>query len=99
MLIPKPPRSSRRAAMNEASTVRPEGRWRVLRPLAWWAMLVAVLFLIRTHERLSERTFLRFGPTLAGRQVNYEASATLDGHRFENGEHLSKIGRASCRER
>ena len=75
--------------MNEASTVRPEGRWRVLRPLAWWAMLVAVLFLIRTHERLSERTFLRFGPTLAGRQVNYEASATLDGHRFENGEHLS----------
>jgi tetratricopeptide (TPR) repeat protein len=75
--------------MNEASTVRPQGRWRVFRPLVWWGILVFVLFLIRTHERLSARTFLRFEPTLAGRQVNYEASATLDGRRLENGEHLS----------
>src|SRR2546430_1194612 len=61
---------------------------RVLRPLAWWLILVLVLYAYRTHQRLLEQTVLRFSPVLQGRSVDYEASASIDGRRISSGERI-----------
>lgn len=64
-------------------------RHRALRPLTWWVVLVMILFLIRTHQRLSEQTNLKFEPQLAGRRVSYETSTTLDNRPFGSGARVS----------
>ena len=50
---------------------------RVLRPLLWWLMLVLVLYGIRMHERLMEKTRLYFTVSMQWQPV--KAAATLDG--------------------
>ncbi len=67
---------------------------RALRPLLWWLLLVLVLFLIHTHQRLSERTSLTFSASLQGRPVAFEASAKLDGKPVVSGSRIA-IGRHS----
>lgn len=61
----------------------------MLRPFLWWGILVLVLFLLRTHQRLSERTSLWFEPTLAGRQVGYESSVALGEQRISSGDRVT----------
>ena len=69
-----------------------EGRaryWRrVLRPLFWWLLLVLVLFGIRTHQRLMEKTRLNFTATLAGQMPFPEATATFDGKPIMSGQNI-----------
>jgi hypothetical protein len=60
----------------------------VLRPLFWWLILVLVLFGIRTHQRLCEKTRLAFSVSLQGQPL-YDASAKLDGQPFDSGNHIS----------
>lgn len=50
-----------------------------LRPLAWWVILVLVLYGYRLHQRLLEQTVVKFSAALQGRPVDYEAIAFLDG--------------------
>ncbi len=75
---------------------------RVLRPLYWWLLLVLVLFGIRSHERLMEKTRLSFKVTLEGRPVEFEAVARLDGYPISNGRgislgpHVFKLGHAKA---
>ena len=61
---------------------------RVLRPLSWWLLLVLVLFAIRTHQRLMEKTRLNFAITLAGQPPFPEATATFDGQPMASGEKI-----------
>ena len=75
--------------MNKHANSSRRNHWRVFRPFAWWLTLVLGLFLIRTHQRLSEQTNLRFEPTLANEPVSYQASVTLDGHEFGSGDRVS----------
>ncbi|MEI6075167.1 MAG: PEGA domain-containing protein [Verrucomicrobiota bacterium] len=65
---------------------------RVLRPLAWWFLLVLVLFAHHTHQRWMEKTRLLFNPTLAGQHLFPEITATLDGQPIYNNQNLS-LGR------
>jgi tetratricopeptide (TPR) repeat protein len=60
----------------------------VLRPLLWWFLLVLVLFGIRTHQRLMEKTRLVFTVTMQG-QPHYEASTTFDGKPALSGQKIS----------
>ena len=53
---------------------------RVLRPLLWWFLLVLVLYGIRTHQLLMEKTRLIFSVTVNGRADYSEPSITLDGN-------------------
>jgi hypothetical protein len=63
-------------------------RWKQnLRPLAWWFLLVLILFTLRLQQRLSEQTVIVFTVSLGGNPV--EASALLDGRPVQNGQHLS----------
>jgi len=65
------------------------GYWRrVLRPLSWWLLLVLVLYGIRTHQRLMEKTRLEFTVTMQG-QPHYEASTTFDGKPIISGQNIS----------
>jgi hypothetical protein len=61
---------------------------RVLRPIGWWLILVLVLFVIRTHQRLCERTKIAFTVTLDGRELSFmnDATATFDGRAVESGQ-------------
>ncbi len=73
--------------------MKPKQSWlRSLRPLLWWLILVLVLFLYHTHERLSEKTSLKFSITMDGKPVEYEATATLDGQSLTSGQRI-KIGK------
>ncbi len=73
--------------------VKPKRTWlRSLRPLLWWLLLVLVLFLYRTHERLSEKTSLKFSITMDGKPVDYESVSTLEGQNFTSGQRV-KIGK------
>ena len=56
-----------------------------LRPLAWWVILVLVLYGYRLHQRLLEQTVVKFSAALQGRPVDYEAIAFLDGRRIASG--------------
>ena len=61
--------------------------FRVLRPLLWWLILVLVLFGIRTHQRLMEKTRLDFFVTLQGQPTG--ATTTLDGKPAISGQNIS----------
>ncbi len=63
---------------------------RVIRPLIWWLILVLVLYGIRTHERLLEKTRLEFGVSLQGQPI--DAVAKLDGMPALTGQKIS-LGR------
>src|SRR6185295_1642949 len=79
--------------MNMESQGTPGRRWfRALRPLFWWLLLVLLLFGIRTHQRLSEQTFMSFAVNLEGKPVSYEGAVMLDGKALNTGERVS-IGR------
>jgi tetratricopeptide (TPR) repeat protein len=71
------------------SESRPRYWRRVLRPLAWWLLLVLVLFAIRTHQRLMERTRLDFTVSLAGNTIFPEPVAMLDGKEAYNDQLVS----------
>lgn len=58
---------------------------RVLLPLAWWLILVLILYAYRTHQRLLDQTVLRFSPVLQGQSIDYEVAASLDGRRVSSG--------------
>lgn len=64
------------------------GWTRVLAPLAWWLLLVLVLYGIRTHQRLMQQTFLRLSVNLEHRSVS-GVSISVDGREATEGEHLS----------
>ena len=76
------------------STTPPESSahyWRrVLRPLFWWLLLVLVLFGIRTHQRLMEKTRLNFTVTLGGGQLPFldQATTTFDGKPISSGDKI-----------
>jgi hypothetical protein len=88
--------------MNESGTSENRTRYffRVLRPLAWWFLFVLVLYGIRTHQRLMEKTRLSFDLTLAGKAERYSqsllnagdtpfgATATFDGHQILTGQKI-----------
>jgi tetratricopeptide (TPR) repeat protein len=59
----------------------------VLRPLFWWLILVLVLYGIRTHQRLMEKTRLEFTVTMQG-QPHYEAVTTFDGKPIISGQKI-----------
>jgi len=77
------------AKQNSSDT--PENRtgyWRrVLRPLSWWLLLVLVLYGIRTHQRLMEKTRLEFTVTMQGQQHD-EAYTTFDGKPVVSGQKI-----------
>lgn len=60
--------------------------------LVWWGLLVFVLFLHHTHERLSERTRLRFNVTLDGKALGYTQTEILrakaDGNSVRSGDQI-----------
>ncbi len=60
---------------------------RTFRPLLWWFLLVLVLYGIRTHQRLMEKTRINFEVSLQGRAV--DATASLDGLPAINGQNIS----------
>lgn len=64
-------------------------RSRVLLPLVWWLLLVAVLFAIRTHRRLVEETRLYFSISLKGQPLPYPVTVTWDGRPIVSGEKIS----------
>ncbi|TAL03096.1 MAG: PEGA domain-containing protein, partial [Verrucomicrobia bacterium] len=78
----------------EANTQKESSRaggkhWlRVLRPLAWWVILVLVLYGIRTHQRLSAQTRITFDVHLEGKPVEFP-EATLDGRRVLSDQNVS----------
>ena len=78
--------------MSETRSSSPEPRFRQwlrgIRPLLWWLVLVLILFGIRTHQRLSERTRLTFSVTLQGRPVQLETTALLDGRQIVRGDRV-----------
>lgn len=59
---------------------------RILRPLFWWLILVLVLYGIRTHQRLMEKTRLNFSVSLQGQAI--DATATLDGKPAFSGQKI-----------
>jgi hypothetical protein len=72
------------------TSTNPESRaqyWRrVLRPLFWWLLLVLVLYGIRTHQRLMEKTRLNFSVTLQGQAV--DANAMFDRKPAFSGQNI-----------
>jgi hypothetical protein len=60
--------------------------WRILRPLFWWLILVLVLFGIRTHQRLMEKTRLDFSVSLQGQAI--DANAMFDGKPAFSGQKI-----------
>lgn len=63
---------------------------RVFRPFILWCLLVFVLFLLRTHQRLCERTQLVFSVSFQGQEM--EPSAQLDGREVISGQRIA-LGR------
>jgi len=88
--------------MNESGTSESRTRYffRVLHPLCWWFLFVLVLYGIRMHQRLMEKTRLSFNLTMAGREERYSqsllnvegtpfgATATLDGKPILTGQKI-----------
>ena len=70
---------------------KPRRHWRrALRPLAWWLILVLILYTYRLHERYSAQTNIQFSVTIEGRSVpSYELKCHLDGISILSGEHVS----------
>ncbi len=66
---------------------RSQQQWRIVRPLVWWLFLVLVMFGIRTHQRLMEKTRLNFSVSLQGQAIG--ATATLDGKPIFSGQNIS----------
>ena len=66
---------------------RPRYWRRVLHPLLWWLLLVLVLYGIRTHQRLMEKTRLNFGVSMQGQAI--DSTATFDGKPAFNGQNIS----------
>jgi hypothetical protein len=64
---------------NTAAPSKEHSRYwlRVLRPLIWWLILVLVLYGIRTHQRLMEKTRLYYSVSMQGRGI--DATALFDG--------------------
>jgi hypothetical protein len=62
---------------------------RGLRPIFYWLLLVLVLFGIRTHQRLSERTNLLFTVTMPGQTFFSEATTKLDEQPFSSGQRVA----------
>ena len=60
---------------------------RGVRPLAWWLILVLILYGHRTHQRLMEQTRLNFSVSMQGRPL--DGTVTLDGHSVFSGEKIS----------
>jgi tetratricopeptide (TPR) repeat protein len=64
----------------------------------WWLCLVLVLYGIRLHERLMEKTLLTFNVSLEGKSIEYETVAELDGQpissasRISLGSHIFRLG-------
>src|ERR1035438_2257784 len=74
----------------EKSGASGKGGWhelRILRPLLWWFLLVLVMFGIRTHQRLMEKTRLKFSVSLQGQAI--DAIATFDGKPAFSGQNIS----------
>jgi hypothetical protein len=65
---------------------RPRYWRRVLRPLFWWLILVLVMFGIRTHQRLMEKTRLDFSVSMQGQAI--VANATFDGNPAFSGQKI-----------
>lgn len=64
-------------------------KWlQVLRPLAWWVILVLVLYAIRLHERWVEETRIIFGVQVEG-QFPISAETQLDGRPVVSGQRIS----------
>lgn len=57
--------------------------------MLWWLLLVAVLFTIRTHQRLLEKTRLYFSISLKGQPVPYPVLVTWDGRPITSGDKIS----------
>jgi tetratricopeptide (TPR) repeat protein len=55
--------------------------------LVWWLILVLVLFGIRTHQRLMEKTRLNFNVSMQGQPI--DAAATFDGKPVISGQNIS----------
>lgn len=64
------------------STSRARYYLRVLRPLFYWLVFVLVLFGIKTHQRLMERTRLYFDLTMGGKQERFSLSVFEQGNPF-----------------
>jgi hypothetical protein len=88
--------------MNESGTSESRTRYffRVLRPLLWWFLFVLLLYGIRTHQRLMEKTRLYFDVTLQGKEEKYlqalldagdtpfGATASIDGQQILTGQKI-----------
>ena len=59
---------------------------RILRPLFWWLLLVLVLYGIRTHQRLMEKTRLNFSVSMQGQAI--DATATFAGKPAFSGQKI-----------
>jgi hypothetical protein len=62
---------------------------RVFRPLAWWFLLVLVLYGIRLHQRLMLDTRLNFSATVSGQRSYQEPTVTFDGQSVFSGQMIS----------
>jgi hypothetical protein len=60
---------------------------RGLRPIFYWLLLVLVLYGIRTHQRLMEKTRLNFSVSMQGQAI--DATATFDGKPAFSGQNIS----------
>ena len=69
------------------SEVRVRHQLRIVRPLFWWLLLVLVMFGIRTHQRLMEKTRLNFSVSLQGQAI--DATATFDEKPVFSGQNIS----------
>lgn len=72
-----------------AATGRSRAWLPVLRPYLWWAILVLILYGIRTHQRLSEQTRISFTVNLEDKPAGYDAVATLDDQPVTSGQRVS----------
>ncbi len=74
--------------MGKSGTTEKHGRHLlgILRPLFWWFILVLVLFGIRTHQRLMEKTRLNFSISMQGQAI--DAAATFDGKPAFSGQNI-----------
>jgi hypothetical protein len=73
--------------MDAPTSIYGRGWVRGLRPIFYWLILVLVLFGIRTHQQLMEKTRLNFSVTLQGQPIG--ATATLDGQPAVSGQNIS----------
>jgi tetratricopeptide (TPR) repeat protein len=73
--------------LNDAPRCR---QWpRIIRPLLWWLLLVAVLFAYHTHERLLEETRLTFLLRLENHPIPPDESiALIDNRQMRSGEKI-----------